>query len=217
MLFETAAQVDASGNVALKLSHASEYAIVLDTKSHELPFDDVNVGDWFQAAVEYVYRNGIMTGTSATTFEPGTTLSRAMVAQILYNLEGQPAVTEATTFTDSGTHWAAKAIAWAQETGVVSGYEDNTFRPNKAVTREELAQMLYNYAKYKGYDLTASGDLTAFPDGEEVSSWAETAMAWANGNKLINGFEDDTLQPGGDSTRAQAASILMNFDVNLAN
>ena len=215
MLFETAAQVDASGNVALKFSHASEYAIVLDTKSHELPFDDVNVGDWFQAAVEYVYRNGIMTGTSVTTFEPGTTLSRAMVAQILYNLEGQPAVTEATTFTDSGTHWAAKAIAWAQETGVVSGYEDNTFRPNKAVTREELAQMLYNYAKVKDYDLTASGDLTAFPDGVEVSSWAETAMAWANGNKLINGHDDGTLEPGGDSTRAQAASILMNFDVKL--
>ena len=217
MLFETAAQVDTSGNVALKFSHASEYAIVLDTKSHELPFDDVNVGDWFQAAVEYVYRNGIMTGTSATTFEPGTTLSRAMVAQILYNLEGQPTVTEATTFTDSGTHWAAKAIAWAQKTGVVSGYEDNTFRPNKAVTREELAQMLYNYAKYKDYDLTASGDLTAFPDGEEVSSWAETAMAWANGNELINGHDDGTLEPSGDSTRAQAASILMNFDVNLAN
>lgn len=215
MLFETASQVDASGNVALKFSHASEYAIVLDTKSHELPFDDVNVGDWFQAAVEYVYRNGIMTGTSATTFEPGTTLSRAMVAQILYNLEGQPTVTEATTFTDSGTHWAAKAIAWAQETGVVSGYEDNTFRPNKAVTREELAQMLYNYAKVKDYDLTASGDLTAFPDGEEVSSWAETAMAWANGNELINGHDDGTLEPGGDSTRAQAASILMNFDVKL--
>ena len=206
MLFETAAQVDASGNVALKFTHASEYAIVLDEKSHELPFTDTVEGAWYQGAVEYVYRNGIMTGTSATTFEPGTTLSRAMVAQILYNLEGQPTVTEATTFTDSGTHWAAKAIAWAQKTGVVSGYEDNAFRPNKAVTREELAQMLYNYAKYKDYDLTASGDLTAFPDGEEVSSWAETAMAWANGNELINGHDDGTLEPGGDSTRAQAAS-----------
>ena len=165
--------------------------------------------------MEYVYRNGIMTGTSATTFEPNASLSRAMVAQILYNLEGQPAVTEETTFTDSGTHWAVDAITWAQETGVVNGYEDNTFRPNRAVTREELAQMLYNYAKVKGYDLTTSGDLTAFPDGSKVSSWAKEAMAWANGNKLINGFEDDTLRPGGDSTRAQAASILMNFDVNL--
>ena len=215
MLFETAAQVDASGNVALKFTHASEYAIVLDEKSHELPFTDTAKGAWYQGAVEYVYRNSIMTGTSATTFEPNTTLSRAMVAQILYNLEGQPTVTGESTFTDSNTHWAAKAIAWAQETGVVNGYEDNTFRPNRAVTREELAQMLYNYAKVKGYDLTTSGDLTAFPDGSKVSVWAKTAMAWANGNQLINGFEDDTLRPGGDSTRAQAASILMNFDLNV--
>ena len=215
MLFETSAQVDASGNVALKFTHASEYAIVLDESSHELPFTDVGKKSWYTAAVQYVYQHGIMTGTGATAFEPNTTLSRAMVAQILYNLEGQPAVEGESTFTDSNTHWAAKAIAWAQETGVVNGYEDNTFRPNRAVTREELAQMLYNYAKVKGYDLTTSGDLTAFPDGSKVSVWAKTAMAWANGNQLINGFEDDTLRPGGNSTRAQAASILMNFDVNL--
>lgn len=176
---------------------------------------DVLVKAWYHDAVDYVVEHGIMTGTSATTFEPNTAMNRAMVAQILYNLEGQPTVTGESTFTDSNTHWAAKAIAWAQKTGVVSGYGNNTFRPNRAVTREELAQMLYNYAKVKGYDLTASGDLTAFPDGSKVSSWAKEAMAWANGNKLINGFEDDTLRPGGDSTRAQAASILMNFDVNL--
>lgn len=217
MLFETAAQVDASGNVALKFTHASEYAIVLDEKSHELPFTDTIKGAWYQGAVEYVYRNSIMTGTSATSFEPNAPLSRAMVAQILYNLEGQPTVEGESTFADANGHWAVNAIAWAQQTGVVNGYEDNTFRPNRAVSREELAQMLYNYAKVKGYDLTASGDLTAFPDGSKVSSWAEAAMAWANGNELINGHDDGTLQPGGDSTRAQAASILMNFDVNLAN
>ena len=215
MLFETSAQVDASGNVALKFTHASEYAIVLDESSHELPFTDTVEGAWYQGAVEYVYRNGIMTGTSGTTFEPNAPLSRAMVAQILYNLEGQPTVTGESTFTDSNTHWAAKAIAWAQKTGVVSGYGNNTFRPNQAVTREELAQMLYNYAEYKQYDLTASGDLIAFPDGNNVQGWAKTAMSWANGNQLINGFEDDTLRPGGDSTRAQAASILMNFDLNV--
>lgn len=217
MLFETAAQVDSSGNVALKFTHASEYAIVLDEKSHELPFTDTAKGAWYQGAVEYVYRNSIMTGTSATTFEPNTTLSRAMVAQILYNLEGQPTVEGESTFADASGHWAVNAIAWAQQTGVVNGYEDNTFRPNRAVSREELAQMLYNYAKVKGYDLTASGDLTAFPDGSKVSSWAEAAMAWANGNELINGHDDGTLQPGGDSTRAQATSILMSFDLNLAN
>lgn len=217
MLFETAAQVDASGNVALKLSHASEYAIVLDESSHELPFTDTAKGAWYQGAVEYVYRNSIMTGTSATSFEPNAPLSRAMVAQILYNLEGQPTVEGESTFADASGHWAVNAIAWAQQTGVVNGYEDNTFRPNRAASREELAQMLYNYAKVKGYDLTASGDLTAFPDGSKVSSWAEAAMVWANGNELINGHDDGTLQPGGDSTRAQAASILMSFDLNLAN
>lgn len=176
---------------------------------------DVLVKAWYHDAVDYVVEHGIMTGTSATTFSPNTAMNRAMVAQILYNLEGQPTVTGESTFTDSNTHWAAKAIAWAQKTGVVSGYGNNTFRPNQAVTREELAQMLYNYAEYKQYDLTASGDLIAFPDGNNVQGWAKTAMSWANGNQLINGFEDDTLRPGGDSTRAQAASILMNFDVNL--
>lgn len=180
-----------------------------------LPFGDVSEKAWYYSAVEYVYEHDLMTGTSAITFEPNATLSRAMVAQILYNLEGQPTVEGESAFTDTNTHWAATAITWAQKTGVVSGYENNTFRPNKAVTREELARMLYNYAKYKEYNLTAKGDLTVFPDGSKVSSWAETAMAWANGNRLINGFEDNTLRPGGDSTRAQAASILMNFDLNL--
>ena len=180
-----------------------------------LPFGDVSEKAWYYSAIEYVYEHDLMAGTSATTFEPNATLSRAMVAQILYNLEGQPTVEGESAFTDTNTHWAATAITWAQKTGVVSGYENNTFRPNKAVTREELAQMLYNYAKYKEYNLTAKGDLTVFPDGSKVSSWAETAMAWANGNRLINGFEDNTLRPGGDSTRAQAASILMNFDLNL--
>lgn len=179
------------------------------------PFMDVAEDAWYYEAVKYVYENGLMIGTADDTFAPNSTLSRAMVAQILYNLEGQPTADGKSSFTDASGHWAANAIAWAQETGVVSGYENNTFRPNQAVTREELAQMLYNYAKYKGYDLTAKGDLAAFSDGSKVSSWAETAMAWANGNKLINGFEDKTLRPGGDSTRAQAASILMNFDLNL--
>ena len=181
----------------------------------ETPFTDVSQQSWYYNAVQYVYENGLMAGTSAATFEPNATLSRGMVAQILYNLEGQPTVEGESAFTDTNTHWAAKAIAWAQKNGVVSGYENNIFRPNKAVTREELAQMLYNYAQHKGYDLTSTGDLTRFPDGNSVSVWAETAMAWANGKALINGFEDNTLQPGGNSTRAQAASILMKFDQNL--
>lgn len=219
MLFETAAKVDTNGNVSLPFTHASEYAIVLDEKSHELPFTDVADGDWFQAAVEYVYRQGIMAGTSGTTFEPNTTLSRAMVAQILYNLEGQPDISEENLgypYSDVDAEvWYGDAVYWARLNGVATGYEDNTFRPDKAVTREELAQMLYNYAKYKEITLPALGDLSKFPDGDKVSPWARTAMKWATGLGVINGYEDSTLEPGGDSTRAQAASILMNFDVNL--
>ena len=215
MLFETAAQVDEEGNVSLALTHASQYAIVLDTKSHELPFEDVGESDWYTAAVEYVYRQDIMTGTSATTFEPNTPLSRAMVAQILYNLEGQPAVAGESTFADGIGHWAANAIAWAQENGVVNGYEDNTFRPNKAVTREELAQMLYNYTQYKEILLPALGDLSKFPDGSKVSSWAQTAMKWATGLQVINGYEDTTLQPGGNTTRAEAASMVLGMATTL--
>jgi uncharacterized repeat protein (TIGR02543 family) len=216
MTFETAAKVSADGSVSLPFTHASAYAIVLDEKSHELPFIDTVKGAWYQEAVEYVYRKGIMNGVSATAFKPGATLSRAMVAQILYNLEGQPAAEGESTFTDVRGHWAASPIAWAQERGVLNGYEDNTFRPDRAVSREELAQMLYNYAKYKGYDLTAAGDFAVFPDGDDVSDWAEVAMEWANGMGLINGFEDNTLLPGGTATRAQAAVMLAAFSMEIA-
>ena len=99
--------------------------------------------------------------------------------------------------------------------GKLGQYEDNTFRPGKAVSREEFAQMLYNYAVYKGYDLSAAANLSKFPDGKSLSTWAEKAMRWANGNELINGHDDGRLDPRGTAIRAQAASILMRFDQNL--
>lgn len=217
MEFETAARVTASGDAAFTMTHASQYAIVLDEKSHTLSFQDVGKGAWFQGAVEYVYRAGLMAGTGDTTFEPNAKLTRAMTAQILYNLEGQPEVTGEATFSDMNTapDWSMDAIAWAQDTGVVAGMGDNTFAPNLKVTREQFAQMLYNYAKYKKCDLTKAGDLTKFPDEGSVSDWAVTALSWANGNGLINGHENGTLDPQGNTVRGQAASILMNFDLNV--
>ena len=183
-----------------------------------LPFTDVNNGDWFLAAVQYVYENDRMAGTSSTTFQPEVNLTRAMAAQVLYNLEGQPAVTGDTTFTDAADagDWAVKAITWAEQTGVVAGIGDGLFDPTANVTREEFAQMMYNYASYKEYDLTLEGDLSQFEDASAISSWAETAMSWANGSGLINGHDDGTIDPQGTTTRAQAASILMNFDQNVA-
>ena len=178
------------------------------------PFTDVTEGDdWFYDAVAYVYENGIMAGTSATTFEPGMLLDRAMAAQLFYNLEGKPVVTGDSTFTDvTSGHWAVDAITWAAQNDIVAGIGGNLYDPDSNVTREQFAQMLYNYAQYKGYDLTASGDLTQFPDAGSISGWAETALSWANGKGLINGNEDGTLAPGGTATRAQAASILAHFD-----
>ena len=180
-----------------------------------LPFEDVLPGAWYEEAVRYAYFHNIMEGMSETEFAPATALTRAMAVQVLYNLEGQPVVSESSTFPDLVYEWYKPAIAWAESTGVVDGYEDGTFRPENAVTRQEFAQMLYNYGAYKDYDLSAQGDLSAFPDGDQVQKWAVPAMSWANGNELINGHDDGTLEPGGTTTRAQAASILMRFDQKL--
>lgn len=181
------------------------------------PFADVTEDKWYYDAVAYVYQQGIMVGMSETTFEPNTTVNRAQVVQMLYNLVGQPQVSGDSGFSDiRDGQWYAKAVAWVSANDVVAGYEDGTFRPTRAVTREEFAQILYNYAKCKGYGLSASADLSKFPDAGQVSSWAETALGWANGNGLINGHDDGRLDPKGSTIRAQAASILMNFDKGFA-
>ena len=182
------------------------------------PFTDVTEGDdWFYDAVAYVYENGIMAGTGETIFEPYMELDRAMAAQLFYNLEGKPAVTGDSTFTDvTSGHWAVDAITWAAQNDIVAGIGGGLYDPDSNVTREQFAVMLYKYARFKGYDLTATGDLTQFPDADAISSWAETALSWANGKGLINGHENGTIDPKGSTIRAQAASIMANFDQNVA-
>lgn len=176
---------------------------------------DVELGTWYHEAVDYVVEHGIMAGVSATAFQPNGSLTRGQVVQILHNLEGKPEETAEAPFTDTAGHWALEAIAWAAQNNVVAGYDDGTFGPEKLVTREEFAQMMYNYAKFKGYDLTAGGDLTQFPDAGAISDWAETALSWANGKGLINGHDNGTIDPQGNTTRAQAASIMKNFDLKV--
>ena len=182
------------------------------------PFTDVTEGDdWFYDAVAYVYENGIMAGTDETTFEPYMELDRAMAAQLFYNLEGKPAVTGDSAFTDvTSGHWAVDAITWAAQNDIVAGIGGGLYDPDSNVTREQFAVMLYKYARFKGYDLTATGDLTQFPDAGSISGWAETALSWANGKGLINGHENGTIDPKGSTIRAQAASIMANFDQNVA-
>ena len=185
----------------------------------EWPFVDVAESDWFFQAVKYVFERGIMVGTSDTTFEPQSSVTRGQVVQMLYNLEGQPTVTGEDGFTDvQAKDWWYNAVVWASQNEVVSGYGDGTFQPKRNISRQEFAQMLFNYAKFKGYDLTATGDLTKFPDGGDVAGWAETTMQWANGNELINGHADTgKLDPLGTTVRAQAASILTKFHQTFVN
>ena len=184
-----------------------------------LPFEDVAPGAWYEEAVRYAYFHNIMEGMSKTEFAPTTALTRAMAVQILYNLEGQPDLSDENLgypYEDVDAQaWYGDAVYWARITGVATGYGDGTFQPTDSITRQEFAQMLYNYAKYKGYDLTAAGDLSTFPDANSIADWAEAAMSWANGNELINGHDDGTIDAAGIGTRAQAASILMQFDQNL--
>lgn len=184
-----------------------------------LPFEDVAPGAWYEEAVRYAYFHNIMEGMRETEFSPTTALTRAMAVQILYNLEGQPDLSDENLgypYEDVDAQaWYGDAVYWARITGVATGYGDGTFQPTDSITRQEFAQMLYNYAKYKGYDLSAEGDLSTFPDANSIADWAEAAMSWANGNKFINGHDDGTIDAAGAGTRAQAASILMKFDQNL--
>ena len=184
-----------------------------------LPFEDVAPGAWYESAVRYAYFHNIMEGMRETEFAPATALTRAMAVQILYNLEGQPDLSDENLgypYEDVDAQaWYGNAVYWARITGVATGYGDGTFQPGDSITRQEFAQMLYNYAKYKCYDLTAEGDLSTFPDANSIADWAEAAMRWANGSELINGHDDGTIDAAGIGTRAQAASILMKFDQNL--
>ena len=217
--YETSGEIQKDGTASLKMTHASQYAIIIDEQTHQLPFEDVASGAWYEGAVRYAYLHDIMEGMSATTFQPNGTLSRAMAVQIFYNLEGQPDISGENLgypYEDVDAQaWYGDAVYWARLTGVATGYGDGTFQPGDSITRQEFAQMLYNYAEYKGYDLSAEGDLSTFPDAGSIADWAKVAMSWANGNELINGHDDGTIDAGGVGTRAQAASILMRFDQNL--
>lgn len=215
MRFEVAAEIDDDGNAALPMSHASQYAIVIDDHSHAveaaLPFTDVNDNDWFSDVVRYVYEQGLMTGTSDTEFSPNLTTTRGMIVSILNRLEDGPTA-EVAGFTDvADGDWYADAVNWAASEGIVAGYEDNTFRPNDPITREQLAAMLMNYAAWKGEDVSARADLSSYNDAASVSSWAAETVQWAVAEGLISGMPGNLLEPQGSATRAQVAAIFERF------
>ena len=176
-----------------------------------LPFTDVTEGDWFYDAVRYAYETGLMDGVGDNLFAPNSETTRAQLVTILYRLAGQPAVSGDLIFTDveAGT-WYADAVAWAAENGIVNGTTDTTFAPGDDITREQLVTVLYRYAESKGYDVSVSADLSGYPDAGQVQDYAQPAMAWAVAEGIVEGV-DGTLNPAGNATRAQIATILMRF------
>ena len=181
-----------------------------------LPFTDVNEDSWFYNAVSFVLQEGMMNGTADDTFSPNLNTTRGMIVTILYRLENEPAVS-GNPFGDVETgKYYANAVVWAAANDIVNGYGEGIFGPEDNITREQLAAILYRYATSKGYDVSATGDLSAFADGATASDWATTALSWAVSNGIMNGKGDGVLDPTGNATRAEAAQMLMNFCKNIA-
>ncbi len=177
-----------------------------------LPFRDVKPDDWFYKDVQYVYENSLMSGTGDTTFDPNGITTRGMIVSVLYRIEGRPEVSGGNSFRDvDPSMYCAKAITWASQNKIVSGYEGNRFGPNDSISREQMAAFLYRYAAYKGYDVSSFANLSVFPDAYKVSDWAWSQLSWANAVKLIQGTGKGELAPKDFAFRSQAASILARF------
>ena len=181
-----------------------------------LPFIDVHEGDWFYENVGYVYENGLMNGVSETLFEPNGTVTRGMIVTILHRLEGEPESDYDMPFTDvAEQQWYARAVRWAAGEGIVTGVSATEFAPDDHITREQFAAILWRYAQSKGYDVSASADLTGFLDYGQISEYALPALQWAVGAGVMSGRGDGILAPQGTATRAEAAAMLMRFVENV--
>lgn len=182
------------------------------------PFADVNAGDWFYRDVLFSYEKGLMSGMDTAVFAPYANTTRAQIAVIFYRMEGSPAVEGENSFTDvvrdSGTAWFYDAVTWAQQNGIMGGYDNSSFAPNDPITREQLAAIFYRYAQYKGYDTTQGGmAIREFGDYESISDYAMGAMAWAVNTGLVKG-DSNLLYPNGTATRAEIAAMLHRFVEN---
>ena len=180
----------------------------LEGAAEQPGFSDVSKNDWFYDAVQDAVDMGLMAGVSADRFDPQGTVTRAMVAQILYAREGKPTVSGAAAISDVPANaWFHNAMQWAKGQGVIAGYPDGRMDPNAPVTREQLAVILHSYAQKKDMDLSKTADLAGYADAADVSVWAKDAMSWAVGSGLISGRSASTLAPAGSATRAECAVI----------
>ena len=177
-----------------------------------LPFADIPSGSWYYDDVAYVYDTGLMTGLTATTFGPNLSTTRGMIVTILWRMENEPAAKHGCPFADvrRGSYYE-QAIAWASENGIVTGFDASTFAPDRAITREQLAAILFRFAAYRGMDaVTLRENLSSFQDQAAISAYAVSALNWAVGEGLMQGT-GDKLEPTGNATRAQVAAMLRRF------
>ena len=176
------------------------------------PFTDVSEKDWFYNDAMFVYKNGLMLGTSKTLFSPHGMVTRGMMATILWRMEGSLAPKGENSFTDvEAGRWYTDAITWTAENGIFAGYSKDKFGPDDPITREQLTAIFYRYADYKGYKLTVTGNLDKFEDADKITDYAKTVMQWAVGNGLIKGKSENLLDPQGTATRAEIAAMLHRF------
>ena len=178
----------------------------------ENPFTDVSEKDWFFDDVLFVYDYGLMVGTGKTLFSPHETVTRGMMATILWRMEGSPIPKGKNRFTDveAGKRYA-DAITWTAENGIFADYDKDRFKPDDPITREQLAAIFYRYADYKGYDLTVKGNLDKFKGADKITDYAKTAMQWAVGSDLVKGKSGALLDPQDKATRAEIATMLHHF------
>ena len=195
--------------VTFRTDHFSTFLVVHE---YSKPFTDVTLGSWYYDGVNTALANGWFSGVSATAFAPDSSMTRAMLVTVLYRMSGSPTVSGTSAFVDvSSGAWYAQAVAWAAENQLVAGYEDGTFRPDLAITRQQMAAILYRYHSWAGNTPVPGGSLSAYRDAANVAPWALEAMSWANTSGLILGTGPNTLTPNGTATRAQVAVILTGY------
>ena len=200
-------------NVTFKPEQAAPTADVF------APYNDLDKTKWYADGIRYVLENGIMSGYGNGTFGPNDNTSRAMMAQILFNIEGGQSVSDALKYSDvNGADWYAEAIRWASAENIMDGYGNGVFGPNDAMTREQLVTIMYRYAKKKGIDVSVGEDtnILSYDDAFDVSEWAIPAMQWAVGSGLITGRTNTTLNPRDTATRAEIATIIMRYCEEIA-
>ena len=176
-----------------------------------ISFKDVAANSWYHDAVRYVQENGIMSGIGNGLFSPETTLTRAQLCQIIYNMEGKPGA-GSSNFSDVGAGaWYKNAVSWSAAHDIVNGTGNGRFSPDLPITREQTVTILYRYAAYKNYNLSVPISLSDYSDANRISGWAKEALQWAVSEKVISGTTTTTISPQGTTTRAQAATMLMRF------